>query len=107
MTSEEIKISRECIKNREKRTVNCYWSMFFLHFIIFLLNAPYKNYSLLSSARKRDQLKRGDTGYLASEKKDLCLKYCFSKTCEQSSPVTCAHEEFRFPMQKRAYRYHL
>ena len=42
MTSEEIKISRECINSRGKRTVNCYWSMFFLHFFIFLLNAPYK-----------------------------------------------------------------
>ena len=30
----------------------------------------------------KDQLKKDDIRYLASEKKVLCLKYCFSRTCE-------------------------
>ena len=62
------KVSRKRINNRGKRTVIVHFFLLFFH--IFLHNVPFKNnYSLLSSARKRDQFKRDDTGYMRRLKK--------------------------------------
>ena len=92
-------------KPGKKRTVLLLVHFFLLFYhVSFLHNVPHKINSLLASAWKRDQLKRDHIGYLATKKRFYVRNIAFLEhACEQSSPVTCAHEEFHFPMQERTY----
>lgn len=111
-TMECYKSVTKCINIRGKK-MNSYGSIFSLHSVFFILFAQFPLQKLFSSVISQEEglVKKGQFR-VSSDWEKFLFEYIllfyrgssfFHRTCEQCSPVTCANEEFRFPMQDRTY----